>query len=513
MRGVAEAVARIGRARETGESVAVYGDYDADGVSSTALLVECLRSIGIAARPFVPHREREGYGLNSPALGRLRDDGVTLVVAVDCGISGADEVAFARSLGMDVVVADHHHVPGTLPAAVAVVNPHQADCTYPFKDLCGVGIAYKLAQALLEREGRDPSEADRWLDLVALGTIADIVPLKGENRNLVARGLKRLRSLGRPGVRALAHEAGLAPDTISAEAVGFILAPRLNAAGRIGDPDQSLRLLLTDSAEEATAIAAQLGAWNRERQELTRSAVNRARADIAIRHASAGGVLPKLLLVADEDYPAGIVGLVAARLVEEYGRPALVAEMGADAVRGSARSIDGFHVTEALEQCRDFLVRFGGHAMAAGFTAHPDRFADFRERLEDIANQGITDDHVVPSLRVDAEIHLDKFVRHRDLYDVVAQLEPFGAENPRPIFVSKALRVAERQVVGRTAPGHLKLSLVVGAGRMDAIGFGMGDRLSGASERIDVAYRIERNTWNGQTTSRLRLLDFQSASR
>jgi single-stranded-DNA-specific exonuclease len=509
MRGLAEAVDRILRARPTGETVAVYGDYDVDGVTSTTLLVECLRALDISVIPFLPRREVEGYGLNASAIDYLRARGVSLLVAVDCGISGAPEVAHARELGMDVVVVDHHHAPAVLPDAAAVVNPRQDGCAYPFKDLCGVGLAYKLARALLDRTRGDGDAADRWLDLVALGTIADVVPLLGENRVLVARGLPVLDRLERPGLRALALQAGTGPGKITPRAVGFVLAPRLNAAGRLADAGASLRLLLTTSADEARHLAETLEATNRERQRLTELALGHARDQVHRREAERG-LLPKLLLAIGDDYRNGVVGLVASKLVEEFCRPALVAERKDGVVRGSARSVEGFHVTDALGRCQDLLDRYGGHALAAGFTVQVANLDAFRSRLEAIAAELIDDAALQPTLKIDAQLRLRRY--DSSLPDLLRPLDPTGAANPPPVFLSRGLRLLDRRLIGSTPPYHLKLALGDGPTRWEAVGWGMGDRLAHLPDYLDAVYAVERNTWNGREETRLRLLDLHASN-
>jgi single-stranded-DNA-specific exonuclease len=507
LRGISEAVERLLRARANGETVAIYGDYDVDGVTSTALLTECLRALGVATIPFVPRRDVEGYGLNHAAIDHLKAEGASLIVAVDCGISGIAEIAHANDTGVDVLVADHHHVPETLPSAAAVINPHQVDCAYPWKDLCAVGIAYKLARALLERAGRDPEEADQWLDLVALGTVADVVPLLGENRALVARGLPVLNRLTRPGLRALALKAGAPQDRITATTIGYTLAPRLNAAGRLADASASLRLLLTRSDDEARDLAELLDSTNRERQRLTDEALAHAREEIRRRREGAPRDFPKLILVASDTYRAGVVGLVASRLVEEFRRPTLVAEHQGEVVRGSARSIDGFHITEALTRCADLLDRYGGHALAAGFNLRRENLDALRRRLEGFAAAEIPDASLQPALRVDAQLHLRLF--NASLYDLLRPLEPFGSGNPRPNFVSRRLRVVERRVVGQQSPAHLKLTLADGPSRWEAIGFGMAPKLEHLSDHVDAVYSVERQVWNGRESVQLRLADVQ----
>jgi single-stranded-DNA-specific exonuclease len=510
MQGMTQAVARILRAIQDREIVAVYGDYDVDGLTGTALVVECLRALGVEPVTYLPRRDHEGYGLNQAAIERLRERGVSLIITVDCGISAAAEVEHASKAGVDVVITDHHHVPPVIPRAVAILNPNQPGCQYPFKALCGVGLAYRLAQALLESGGQDPVIADQWLDLVAVGTVADVVSLTSENRRLVARGLQLLNPPVRPGLLALVDRAGLGQRRVTPGSIGFGLAPRLNAAGRLDDATVSLRLLLTHSPSEADELAWELDVANRERQRLTTEAVALARSEIQRCGEERGVELPRLIVVAHERYRQGIAGLVAAKLVEEYGRPALVAEVGAEQLRGSARSISGFHVTEALARCDDLLERFGGHAMAAGFTVTPDHFSELRHRLELIGRDEISDEDLVPRIKVDAALNLRKF--DQNLPNLLERLEPFGCDNPRPVFLSRRVRVLDRRVVGHDAPGHLKLKLADAQTRWDAIGFRLASRLAGVAEFVDIVYCVERDDWNGRHGAQLRLLDFQAST-
>lgn len=500
IRGMAEAVNRLLEARVSGEAVTVYGDYDVDGVSSTVLLTECLRAAEIRANPFVPRRNVEGYGLNGDALERLRAEGANLVVAVDCGISGAREVERAKTIGLDVIVVDHHHAPAVLPRAVAVINPKQPECDYPFKDLCAAGLAYRLAQALFDRLGGGPEIADRWLDLVALATVADVVPLRSENRALVQRGLPLLNPPRRVGLRALATRAGLRPGAVNARALAFVLAPRLNAAGRLADAEMSVRLLLSESSDESDKLVETLENTNRERQRLTDEALGRARTAIML-----SPDLPKLLLIADESFAAGVVGLVAAKLVEQFRRPTLVAEVADGFARGSARGIEGFHIAEALARCSDLLIRHGGHARAAGFTVQTARLDELRSRLQAIASEEISDRAIEASLSIDAELRLARLDPRPDL--LLDRLEPFGFGNPVPVFLSRQLQVTSARIVGSSPPGHLKLKVRDGATFWDAIGFGMGDLRKDLADRVDLVYSIDRHEWNGAVSAQLRLLD------
>ena len=505
MKGMTDTVDRLELARERAELVAVYGDYDADGVTSTALLVECLTSLGFRVVHHIPRRI-DGYGLRSQPLLQLRQAGATLVVAIDCGISATREVDEAADLGLDVIIADHHHVPQVLPRAVAVINPHQDGCDYPFKDLCAVGIAYKIATALFEREARGQSELERWLDLVAIGTVADVVSLRDENRTLVARGLRRLNPASRLGLRALIHRAGLADGEITARSIGFALAPRLNATGRLEDAAVSLELLLAGDDETARQLADDLEQANLQRQQLTSIAVELARLELLQRE-QRDGKLPKVLLIASPEFPAGVVGLVAGRLVDLFSRPAVVAEIRDGKVRGSARSIEGFHLANAFEECRLWLERHGGHAMAAGFTTGIEAWPRFQEELEHVGARELTLDDLEPRLRPDAILH--PRLLPSDILELLDRLEPYGQNNRRPLFRSDRLRVVDRRVVGRTVPGHLKLKLSDEKTQWDAIGFGLGARVNEVGNTVDIVYVIERNSWEGRVATQFRMIDIR----
>lgn len=513
LKGVNEAVARIRWAIRRREPIAVYGDFDADGVTGTVLLSQVLRALGADVRPYIPHRVDEGYDLNKDALLRLQRNGARLVVSVDCGIRSVEEVAFARRCGLDVVVTDHHSPGEVLPPAVAVVNPKQPGCPYPFKMLSGVGVAYKLAQALLLVEGQAPlrrgsgeapPSAEEFLDLVALGTVADIVPLEGENRALTGQGLVRLNEASRPGIRALMEKAGLRPGQVTATHIGFVLAPRLNAAGRIATAALGYDLLATPHREIALDLAERLENLNRERQEMTRDAFEEARQQVE----KAGAAERHLLLVAGEEFHPGIVGLVASRLVEEYYRPSVVVEMGERYSRGSARSIPEFHITQALDQCADLLVRHGGHAAAAGFTCANERLSALQERLEAIAEEALAGQELVPALEIDVEIPLSEVTW--ELVGLLSLLEPFGEGNPAPLFLSRGVVVREARPVGKENQ-HLRLLLTDGRAVWDAIAFRFGEWGGEVPQRADVVYCLEPNEWNGETRLQLNVQDLRPA--
>lgn len=501
LEGMSEAVDRIERAIADREMIAVHGDFDADGVTATAVLVETLESFGAKVTHFIPQRE-DGYGFNVASLGALVEQGARLVVTVDCGISSAAEVEMAREHGLDVVVTDHHRVTGPLPEAVAVVNPRRPDCRYPYKALAGVGVAFKLAQALLGSQrvvdDRTPREVERsLLDLVAIGTIADVVPLNGENRVLACRGLAELNRTARPGLRELIRTSGHTLGQIDSWDISYVLGPRLNAAGRLGDAVSSYRLL-TGGLEEAPELAQTLEAANLYRQQLTEEALSRAREQVRDQLPCA-----KLLIVASEDYRLGIVGLVAGRLTEEYNRPTVVLGIDGAEARGSARSIAAFDLAAALTTCQEFLTRFGGHARAAGFTVPLDKLGPFRERLLALAEDQLSDRDLSPQLEIDAELSLRtaSWRLHRE----IDKLAPFGHENPSPLFLSRGLRVLDARVVGQTAPGHLRLLLGDGYARWNAIGFGFGELAANLSEVVDIAYHLEADTYRGGESLRLRL--------
>jgi single-stranded-DNA-specific exonuclease len=389
LQGMTAAVTRLRQALRAGESIAIYGDFDADGVTATALMVQSLRAIGGHVRPYIPHRLREGYGLNKETLTQLASDDVHVIVTVDCGVRALEEIAHANRLGLDVIVTDHHSVGTELPDAIAVIDPKRPDEQTPFRELAGVGVAYKLAQALLRTHHQIPVttqqvrlEEKNLLDLVALGTVADLAPLVDENRTLVHSGLTHINRMERPGIEALCRQVGLRQGQIDANAIGYALGPRLNAAGRLAHAKTAYQLLETTYPAEAERLASELDQLNRERQQLTRETQERAR---QLSLTTETEEEPLLLFAADPDFQAGIVGLVASRLLDEFYRPAIVVEVGQEFSRGSARSIPEFHITRALDACADLLIRHGGHAAAAAFTVSNKHLEELADRLRELA--------------------------------------------------------------------------------------------------------------------------------
>lgn len=504
LRGMDAAVERLIRAVRSQEPIVVYGDYDADGVLATALLVEALEAHGAKVSAYIPDRFDEGYGLHAQALTALAQQGARVVVTVDCGTRSVAEAEHASRLGIDLIITDHH-VPGpTLPRAIAVVNPRRPDETYPFRGLSGVGVAHKLAQALTSRLRGGAAAWDRALDLVALGTIADLAPLLGENRQLVRAGLRRLQRVERPGLKALYQAAGVKPERTNAVTVGFILAPRLNAAGRLESALSAFHLLRTTEVEEARDLAGLLDRLNRERQDLTREMVALARQ----RWEQEGREDEPVVFVAGPEFHEGVVGLAAGRLAEALYRPVVVAVRGEEVTKGSARSIPGFHITKALDTCQDLLLRYGGHSRAAGFSLQTQDLADFAASLQSYARRVLRPEDLQPRLQIDAWVRLESLTPR--LMEFLQQLEPFGEGNPAPVFGARDVHVVRARQVGKDR-SHLKLTLRQGGIVFDAIGFRLGQRWEDLPERVDVAFHFEVNEYQGVESFQLNVLDLRPA--
>lgn len=504
LKGVAEAADRILWGLKRQQPIAIYGDYDADGVTATALLVSVLEELGGMVQGYIPNRFDEGYGLNIEALKELHDAGAQLVITVDCGIRSLKEARFARELGLDLIITDHHQPLRELPEAVAVIDPKQPGETYPEHILAGVGIAYKLAQAILHNAGKlhsDPASVERTLDLVALGTVADLAPLVGENRILVSQGLRHLRNPRRQGVFSLIQASGLKTERITAEDIGYILGPRLNAAGRIETAQDALSLLTTRAVENAGFLAQKLNQQNQERQKLTREIVDQA-ATIALER----GEDKILLFAAHPDFSSGIVGLAASRLMEGYYRPAIVAQRGEEYTRGSCRSIPEFHITAALDQCADLLEHHGGHAAAAGFTVRNKNLEELIGRLDQIAEDQLAGKELRPVLMADAEIPLDDL--KPEILSYLDMLQPTGYGNPKAVFISRNVRVLRYRWVGKNET-HLKLTLSGGKITHDAIAFNQDLWKDNLPAQIDLAYTFEFNEFNGRQTLQLNVLDLK----
>lgn len=496
--GMAEAVEAIAAAVRAGGRILVHGDYDVDGQCATALLTRALRAAGADVAGFVPHRLRDGYDFGPAGLAAARRLGASLVVTCDCGITAVETVRAARAAGIGVVVTDHHLPGPELPPALAIVDPQRADDTSGARALCGTGVAFKLVQALVPALGLPSNLPYHLLDLVALATVADVVPLVGENRILVRHGLRLLAQSRWPGLRALVEAAGLGGRELGAGHMGYILGPRLNAAGRIGDAADGLRLLLTDDPAEAGELARRFEGLNVERQSLDHRILEEALAQVEQagdpeRHAG--------FVLAGDGWHPGVVGIVASRVVERYGRPTFLIAFDGDVGKGSGRSISRFDLHAALTACGDLLERYGGHQMAAGLTIRRDRLEEFRDRFGEIARETLGPDDLGPEQRVDLELGLPE--ANRDLERMSRHLEPCGAGNASPVFGVRGVRFAGRSRVGN---GHLKGTLDDGATRLSAIGFQWADRVPWLGEGlVDAAFRLESNEWNGRSTLQARL--------
>jgi len=507
MHGMETAVRVVRQAVARGDLIVVYGDYDVDGVTACAILIQTLRALGGQVTPYIPNREDEGYGLNKDAITLLSEDGARLLITVDCGIRSLDEVAWARRQGMQVIVTDHHHLAAALPPADAVLNPRRPECPYPFKDLAGVGVAYKLAQALLRVNRQSPLPTTRaeldeveLLDLVALGTVADMVPLLGENHVLVAKGVEAINAARRPGVNALLAVSGAEVGQVTTNTIGFMLAPRLNAAGRISEAMTALDLLLAPDMASAMPLAQELDTLNQERRTLTTDVQDRARALIMETDET-----PPLLFAASADFPHGVVGLAASRLLDEFYRPAIVVSIEGEWSKGSARSIPEFHITQALDTMADMLLRHGGHAAAAGFTVRTERLPELKARLLALAREQLAGLMLTPTFQVDVEVPLEML--SWELYREMEKLQPFGYGNPTPVFVSRRVRVRSARAVGADGR-HLKLFLSDQQGRTwDAIAFRQGEWIGRLPDLIDIVYVLKVNEWNGRVNLQLDVHD------
>lgn len=506
IRGAETAVERLARASTGGETVLVHGDYDVDGMCSTAILTRVLRQFGANAVPFIPNRMNDGYDLGPAGVRAAIDAQATVVITCDCGTSAVGPVAELNAAGMDVIITDHHLPGSALPVCLAILNPNQDEGVDPDKDLAAVGVAFKLALALAKKMGKKDSFIWRMLDLVALATIADVAPLTGENRILVRYGLRMLTQTENIGLRAMIRAAGLDTKQITAGRVGFILAPRLNAAGRIGDALMGVELLLTDDQHRANEIARKLEELNEKRQELDREALEQAREMVALLD------LDKTfgIVLAHEGWHPGVIGIVASRLVEEFGRPTILIALEGDTGKGSGRSISRFHLRDALEECSQLLIRFGGHKMAAGVTISRDQVASFAARFNEVAASKLTREDLVPDVFIDLEVAIE--CANDDLERMLRHFEPFGMGNPTPVLVARDVKLAgSPKLVGRDG---LKLRLSTGSGVLDAIGWGMAHRVGefDPAATVDVAFRLERDEYRGESRLQARIADITSSA-
>ncbi|WP_018753199.1 single-stranded-DNA-specific exonuclease RecJ [Paenibacillus sanguinis] len=499
--GMGEAVSRIRRAIAEGERILIYGDYDADGVSSTTLMIYLMRRMGATYDYYIPHRTKEGYGLHIPVLEHFHKKGYSLIITVDTGISAVEQIAYANSVGMDVVVTDHHEPPAILPEACTLVNPKLPYCTYPFKGLAGVGVAYKLAQALLEE---DTPQA--WTELVALGTIADLMPLTDENRVMVKAGLASMAKSSFPGITALLGIAGWSSGDVTSTTVAFGLAPRINASGRMSHANRAVALLTADSLEEAEDTAEELDLLNKERQMLVDEITQEALAQL--EQQTQDDALPDVIVVAGTGWNAGVVGIVASKLLERYYRPTIVLGINPETgeCKGSARSIPGFDMYEALTDCADLLDHFGGHPSAAGMSLHQSRIEPFKERLQSFAAPRLGPEHFVPVMQIDLSCSLQEVT-----LQAIEQLEglaPFGMANACPKLLLRGLKLLECRQMG-TDGKHLKLIVAQNGKTVEAVAFGKGALSTLLTEEavLDIVAEASINEWKGSRKPQLMIQD------
>lgn len=492
---VDRATARIKAARDNSETVAVYGDFDADGVTGTALMVKALRRYGLTVISYIPHRVSEGHGLNVTAIDNLREQGVALIITVDCGVTDLAAIQHANEHGVDTVVTDHHLVAENLPDAAAIINPHAEHSNYGFDHLTGVGMTLKLSQALLE-----PEYGERWADglmeLAAIGTITDMAPLLGENRYIVHEGLKHLAKTTSTGLQSLLRAARTDTSHVTAETIGFGIGPRINAAGRLDHADIALELLITEDSVRADELVADLDGYNTQRREITEETLLAAREQLPT-------TTPPLIAVGSANFNPGVVGLVAGKLVEEFGVPALCYAQDGDTIMASCRSAPGFHWSDALTACEDLLSRYGGHAQAAGFACKADVLPLLTNRLQAIAAEQLGESPSKIDGVVDAQVQLTDLMG--PTFQALRKLEPFGIGNPAPLFLTRGVEVREARTMG-AARNHFRLTLAAGGATWNAVAFRQS-WVTG-TRYVDIVYTLDIDHWNGSPRLRLTLQDY-----
>jgi single-stranded-DNA-specific exonuclease len=498
---ISRAVNRVYKAVLAREKIAVYGDFDVDGVTAVVILVEGLSRLGAEVIPYIPDRVNEGHGLKISALEKLQAQGANLVITVDCGVTDLTVIKQAQNMGIDIIITDHHIPLGSLPRAVAVVDPKRKDSVYPYPDLAGAGVAFKLLQALFHKDSREKWLA-RLLDLVVLATVTDLVPLVDENRYLVKEGLRELNNSSRVGIQEMVKLAGLKPGELDAEDISWVLGPRLNAAGRMNNASTSYQLLTTQSSEEAHLLALELEEKNAERQKLTSEVLSRAKEKLAAKlH------LP-VLIEGDESYSIGVIGLVASKLVDEFYKPAIIINLGPELCQGSCRSIAEFDIAAALAKCQDLLTAFGGHPLAAGFTVARRNLTQLEQRLVNLATDQLGHLELRPELVIDAELPLT--VLAGETFNLIQKLSPFGWGNPQPTFLTRQVEVIECRNFGSQAE-WLRLKLKQGNATWQAVDFKSQKKQAEIPSHIDIVYNLEKSHWNGEEVLSLNLLDFAPA--
>jgi single-stranded-DNA-specific exonuclease len=504
---VQKGVDRVIQALREKEKIMIFGDYDVDGITSTSLLFLILNKLGAEVTYYLPNRLIEGYGLSEEGILEAERRGVGLIISVDCGITAVEEVGFAKRKGIDTIITDHHEPKEVLPHACAIINPKTIEGEYPGGELSGVGVAFKFAQAIYRRLGQDESDLEEHLDLVALGTTADIVPLVGENRIFTKFGMVQIAKTTKPGLKSLIFVSGILGQKIGTGQVVFILAPRINAIGRLGDADLAIKLLTTKDESLAAEMARILDEENLRRKSIDETTLKEA---LDLIEQDVDLVNDKAIVLASSGWHQGVIGIVASRLVERFHRPTIMIAIDGDEGKGSARSIPGFHLYEALRECEEYLSKYGGHKYAAGLSILPEKILPFREKFKQVSDKKITMDDLIPRLLIDSELELEQI--NPELVGVLDIFAPFGPQNMRPVFMTRNLHVwGEPYVVGNN---HLRVRVKKGGPVFDCIGFGMGDMMKPLSMkgiRIDLAYVVEPNFWNDTYKIQLRIKDLRIA--
>ncbi len=503
--GMKAGVERVIQALKNNEKMMIYGDYDVDGITGTALMFLVLNRLGGSVSYYLPNRLLEGYGISEDGLEEAVKRDIDLLISVDCGITAVDEVRIATEKGIDCIITDHHEPGPELPKAQVIINPKLDSPDKPGYELSAVGVAFKFAQALYSQLNQDQSELEDHLDLVALGTAADIVPLVGENRILTKFGLEQVARTNKPGLKALIFISGIMGHKIGTGQIVFILAPRINAVGRLGDAQKAIKLLTTKDETQANAIARVLNAENKRRKDIDEQTLNEA---LELIETTIDIKNDRAIVLSSYGWHQGVIGIVASRIVERFNRPTVMIAIDGGEGKGSARSIPGFHLYEALKQCEEYLNRYGGHKYAAGLSIDPDKIEPFRRKLNQVSASMLSEEDLIPKLSIDSELELESI--NDELMQVLEKFAPFGPMNTRPIFVTyNAEVVGTPYIVGSN---HLRLKVRRGDRVFDVIGFGFGDVLRSMPSRptyVDMAYVLEYNNWNGQNRIQLRLKDIK----
>ena len=505
MKDMGKAVERITSAFNNNEKILVFGDYDVDGTTSVASMYLFLKKIYTNLDFYIPHRYREGYGVSKAGIDFAKENNITLIISLDCGIKSADLITYAKELGIDFIVCDHHLPDSILPPAVAILNPKQTDCGYPYKELCGCGVGFKLMQALTEKLNLPEEAAFKYLDLLATAIAADIVPMTGENRILAFHGLIKANKNPNNGIKALAKLSGLVTELRITNLV-FMIAPRVNAAGRMDDAKKAVEMFVAETEEQALHYAEMLHSDNTYRKEADKTITEEALSLIAENKEWANR---KSTVVFQPHWHKGVVGIVASRLIDTYYRPTIVLTQSGEYAAGSARSVRGFNLYEAIHACKEHLLGYGGHFAAAGMTLELEQVNAFREKFEEVVAASITDEQLIPEIIIDAEISLKDI--KQSFYDIISQMEPFGPENMRPVFISK--NVTDTGWSKIVKEQHIRFSVKQDNAVISGIGFGMAEKfeLLASKKPLDIVYTIDINEWNGETSLQIRVIDFRQS--